>query len=89
MVRGLEENIAVINVGIVIRIVIERLTILDVNIVVKNLKIIQLKENIAVMIYIRDRFWRKEDAAEIMKKLIKGKTKGHKDNCNKENGKNI
>ena len=66
MVRGLEENIAVINVGIVIRIVIERLTILDVNIVVKNLKIIQLKENIAVMIYIRDRFWRKEDATEII-----------------------
>lgn len=50
MVRGLEENIAVINVGIVIRIVIERLTILDVNIVIKNLKLIQLKENIAVMI---------------------------------------
>ena len=50
MVRGLEENIAVINVGIVIEIVIEKLIILDVNIVIKNLKLIQLKENIAVMI---------------------------------------
>ena len=89
MVRGLAENIAVINVGIVIRIVIERLTILDVNIVVKNLKIIQLKENIAVMIYIRDRFWRKEDAAEIMKKLIKGEKVENIPKWIKENLKNI
>lgn len=50
MVRVLEKNIAVINVGIVIEIVIEKLIILDVNIVIKNLKLIQLKENIAVMI---------------------------------------
>ena len=50
MVRVLEKNIVVINVDIVIKIVIEKLTILDVNIVIKNLKLIQLKENIAVMI---------------------------------------
>ncbi|MFR1824982.1 MAG: helix-turn-helix domain-containing protein [Clostridium saudiense] len=50
--RGLEENIAVINVeiSISIKMVIEKLTIFDANIVRKSLKRIQLEENIVLMI---------------------------------------
>lgn len=41
------------------------------------------------MIYIRDRFWRKEDATEIMKKLIKGEKVENIPKWIKENLKNI